>query len=408
MRFELSQADEAFRREVREFVAAEVPPAVRRKVRLGIALERDDYAAWYQRLYRRGWATPGWSREWGGTDWTPLQRHLFDEEILLGGAPRMVASGIVMLGPVLIRFGTEEQKRRYLPEIAQTRVWWTQGFSEPGSGSDLASMRTRARRGRDGRGEHYMVNGQKIWTSFAQFSEMMFCLVRTDPAAPKPQQGISFLLIDMRTPGITVRPIRTLDGRADLNEVFFDDVRVPAENLVGHEHDGWTCAKYLLGHERGGIAGIGAAKQQLVRLRRLASIPRSGRRPLGGDPVFKAQVDRLDVRLLALEATALRLLANQPGSIAPAAQTSLLKVAGTELRQDIFRLMLDVAGPEAALWPAMAPGDGHASRPALSDEEPFAELRSLAVDYLDARKFSIYGGTNEVQRNLIAKALLAN
>lgn len=384
MKLKYLPQDEAFRQEVRDFVATELPAGVRRKMQRGERLEREDLVAWYRRLYEKGWATPGWSREWGGTGWTPVQRHLFDEEILLGGAPRMVSSGIIMLGPVLIAFGTEAQKRRYLPDIQRSAVWWCQGFSEPGSGSDLASLRTTAVRD----GDHYVVNGQKIWTSYAQFSDMMFCLVRTDPNARKPQEGISFLLIDMKAPGLTVRPIATLDGGRDLNEVFLDNVRVPVENLVGEENQGWTCAKYLLGHERGGIAGIGAAKQQLGRLRRLAG-------PRLGDPVFAAQVHRLEIELLALEATALRLLGAGQRSLAPAAQTSMLKVRGTELRQSIYRLMLEVAGPEAALWPG------------AHDDDALAELRALAPDYLDARKFSIYGGTNEVQRNLVAKALLA-
>ncbi len=384
MRLSYSAEDEAFRREVREFVAAELPAPVRRKVRMGQRLERADLVAWYERLHARGWATPTWSRAWGGTDWTPVQRHLFDEETQLGGAPRMVSSGIMMLGPVLIAFGTEAQKQRYLPDIQRSAVWWCQGFSEPGAGSDLASLRTTAVRD----GEHYVVNGQKIWTSYAQFSDMMFCLVRTDPAARKPQEGISFLLVDMRSPGLSVRPIATLDGGHDLNEVFLDNVRVPVENLVGTENQGWTCAKHLLTHERGGIAGIGAAKQQLMRLRRLAG-------PMLDDPVFAAQVHRLEIELLALEATALRLLGRGQGCLAPAAQTPMIKVRGTELRQAIYRLMLEVAGPEAAAWAD------------AGDADDVAALRALAPDYLDARKFSIYGGTNEVQRNLIARALLA-
>lgn len=384
MRLGYSAEDEAFRREVREFVAAELPAPVRRKVHMGQRLEREDLVAWYARLHARGWATPGWSREWGGTDWTPVQRHLFDEETQLGGAPRMVSSGIMMLGPVLIAFGTEAQKQRYLPDIQRSAVWWCQGFSEPGAGSDLASLRTTAVRD----GQHYVVNGQKIWTSYAQFSDMMFCLVRTDPAARKPQEGISFLLVDMNAPGLSVRPIATLDGGHDLNEVFLDNVRVPVENLVGTENQGWTCAKHLLTHERGGIAGIGAAQQQLMRLRRLAG-------PMLADPVFAAQVHRLEIELLALEATALRLLGRGQSCLAPAAQTPMIKVRGTELRQAIYRLMLEVAGPEAAAWAD------------AGDADDVAALRGLAPDYLDARKFSIYGGTNEVQRNLIARALLA-
>lgn len=383
MKLAYSDTDEAFRRTVRDFVAAELPDDVRRKVRLGQRLQRADWVAWYRRLYARGWATPNWSPEWGGTTWTPLQRHIFDVETQRGDAPRMVSSGIMMLGPVLIAFGTDAQKQRHLPAIQRSDVWWCQGFSEPGAGSDLASLKTTAVRD----GAHYVLNGQKTWTSYAQFSDWMFCLARTDPAARKPQEGISFLLVDLKTPGVTVRPIATLDGGRDLNEVFLDDVRVPVDNLVGREHQGWTCAKHLLGHERGGIAGIGAARQQLQRLRRLAG-------PLLADPVFAAQVHRLEIGLMALEATALRALGTGQQSASSAAAIPMIKVRGTELRQAIARLTLEVAGPEAAVWPDAELDDA------------VAERRGLAPAYLDARKFSIYGGTNEVQRNLIARALL--
>ena len=375
MKLEFAAADLAFRDEVRAFVAARLDPRIKRKVELGLRLEREDYVAWYTQLHERGWITPGWPTEHGGPGWTPLQRHIFDEETLLGGAPRIVASGINMLGPVLIRFGTDAQKDRYLPAIRRSETWWAQGFSEPGAGSDLAAVRTSAVRD----GDDFIVNGHKVWTSYAQWCSMMFALVRTDPHAPKPQEGISFLLIDMNAPGVEVRPIRMLDGGTDLNEVYLDNVRVPAENLVGELHKGWTCGKYLLGHERTGIAGIGSCKQQLARVRAVAA-----QQGIGGDPVLRHRIAQFEAELMALEFTGLRMLSANQASRAPGVQASVLKVRGTELRQAIYELLVDVAGPQA-----------------VSLEE------GPAANYLDSRKLSIYGGANEVQRNLIARAVLA-
>jgi len=379
-----------FRKEVREFVDEKLPDSIRTKVRLGQHLKREDYVNWYKILNDRGWATPNWPKEWGGLEWSPIKKHIFDEELMLGGAPRMVSSGIMMLAPVLIKFGNESQRRKYLPDIKESNVWWTQGFSEPGSGSDLASLKTTAIRS----GDNYIVNGQKVWTSYASTSEMMFCLAKTDPNATKPQEGISFLLINMDSPGVTVRPIKTLDGGTDLNEVFLDNVNVPLENLVGEENKGWTYAKYLLSHERGGIAGIGAAKYQLGRLKRLASLVESEGRQLIDDPVFLSKVSRLEIDLIALEATSLRLAAENQVPIIPGAETSMLKVKGTELRQDIFRLLLEVAGEYGDFW-----NDDW-------QDNLETELKSLVPNYLDARKLSIYGGTNEIQRNLISKKII--
>lgn len=381
-----SPQDEAFRQEVRDFVARELHPATRRKVELGQRLEHADYVGWFNTLEARGWLTPGWPVEHGGPGWTPLQRYLFDEECLLGGAPRIIASGIQMLGPVLIAFGTPEQKAKYLPDIRASRTWWAQGFSETEAGSDLASLRTRATLSADGR--HFVVSGHKVWTSYAQWCSMMFALVRTDPQAPKPQQGISFLLIDMASPGITVRPIPMLEGGKDLNEVFLDQVQVPVENLVGELHQGWKVAKHLLGHERTGIAGIGSCKQQLARARQLAQ--HAG---CANDPLLQARLAQHEVELLALECTALRWLAPGQASPWPAVQASLLKVRGTELRQAIYETLLDIAGARALPF---APDE--------DEDDPFA---TVAANFLDARKLSIYGGSNEVQRNLIAQAVLA-
>ncbi|WP_298236426.1 acyl-CoA dehydrogenase family protein [uncultured Azohydromonas sp.] len=398
MKLEFSPADEAFRQEVRRFVQERLPARIKRKVELGLRLEHEDYVTWFRILEERGWITPGWPVEHGGPGWTPLQRYIFDEETLLGGAPRIIASGIQMLGPVLIAFGTAEQKAKYLPDIRHSNTWWAQGFSEPGAGSDLASLRTTAVLEPDGR--HFVVNGHKVWTSYAQWCSMMFALVRTDPNAAKPQEGISFLLIDMASPGVQVRPIRMLEGGEDLNEVFLDNVRVPVENLVGELHKGWTCGKYLLGHERTGIAGIGSCKQQLARARRLAQ-----QQGLAEDPLLQARLAQFEIELLALEFTALRLLSPNQGSRVPAVEASMLKVRGTELRQAIYELLVDIAGPHAV------PFDAELQRlealEALDEPPAPAELGSLAANCLDARKLSIYGGANEVQRNLIAKAVLS-
>jgi hypothetical protein len=394
MKLQFSVADEAFRLEVRAFVKDNLPADIRRKVELGLRLEHADYVTWFRILEARGWLTPGWPVEHGGPGWNHLQRYIFDEETLLGGAPRIIASGIQMLGPVLHAFGTEEQKRKYLPDIRQSNTWWAQGFSEPGAGSDLAAVRTTAVLEPDGK--HFVVNGHKVWTSYAHWCSMMFALVRTDPNANKPQEGISFLLIDMNSPGLTVRPIRMLEGGTDLNECYLDNVRVPVENLVGELHKGWSYGKYLLGHERTGIAGIGSCKQQLARARQLAQ-----QQGLGDDPVLQARLAQFDVELMALEFTALRLLSDHQQSRTPGVEASMLKVRGTELRQAIFEALVDIAGPDAVPFSLEAQSLEH-----LDDAVTDPTLVALAANCLDARKLTIYGGTNEVQRNLIARATL--
>lgn len=394
MKLTFSPADEAFRQEVRDFVRAKLPAAIRRKVELGQRLEHADYVTWFRILEARGWLTPGWPVEHGGPGWNHVQRYIFDEETLLGGAPRIIASGIQMLGPVLIAFGTPEQKTKYLPDIRQSNTWWAQGFSEPGAGSDLAAVRTTAVLEPDGR--HFVVNGHKVWTSYAHWCSMMFALVRTDPDARKPQEGISFLLIDMKSPGVEVRPIRMLEGGTDLNECYLDNVRVPVENLVGELHKGWSYGKYLLGHERTGIAGIGSCKQQLRRARALAASE-----GLDRDPVLQSRLAQFGVELMALEFTALRLLSDNQQSRVPAVEASMLKVRGTELRQAIYELLVEIAGPHAIPFEEAALA-GESDDPASP-----AELSALAANYLDARKLSIYGGVNEVQRNLISRAFLA-
>ncbi len=394
MQLQFTPEQEAFRLEVRAFVKAHLPDDIRRKVALGLRVEHADYVTWFRILQGCGWLTPGWPLQHGGPGWDHVQRYIFDEETLLGGAPRIIASGIQMLAPVLLAFGTEAQKQKYLPDILNSNTWWAQGFSEPGAGSDLAAVRTTAALDPDGK--HFVVNGHKVWTSYAQWSSMMFALVKTDPNAAKPQEGISFLLIDMQTPGLTVRPIRMLEGGSDLNECYLDNVRVPVENLVGELHKGWSYGKYLLGHERTGIAGIGSCKQQLARARSLAE-----QQGLGEDVLLQNKLMQFEVELMALEFTALRLLCAHQQSKTPGVEASMLKVRGTELRQAIFETLVEIAGPDAVPFSAEAQFLEHLDVAAQADS-----LATLAANCLDSRKLTIYGGTNEVQRNLIAKATL--
>jgi alkylation response protein AidB-like acyl-CoA dehydrogenase len=395
MHLQFTTEQDAFRQEVRAFVKAKLPADIRKKVELGLRLERADYVTWFRILQERGWLTPGWPVAHGGPGWTHVQRYIFDEETLLGGAPRIIASGIQMLAPVLLAFGTDEQKQKYLPDILHSNTWWAQGFSEPNAGSDLAAVRTTAVLEPDGK--HFVVNGHKVWTSYAHWCSMMFALVKTDPSAAKPQEGISFLLIDMNTPGLTVRPIRMLEGGSDLNECYLDNVRVPVENLVGELNKGWSYGKYLLGHERTGIAGIGSCKQQLARANALAR-----QQGLGSDVLLQSKLTQFEIELMALEFTALRLLSAHQQSKTPAVEASMLKVRGTELRQAIYETLVDIAGPDAVPFSLEAQFLAQ-----LETAAQHESMVSLAANCLDSRKVTIYGGTNEVQRNLIAKATLS-
>lgn len=390
-------ADElAFREEVRSFLRKELPADLAAKVKLGKHLSKADNVGWMRTLNARGWYAPMWPVALGGAGWSVVQKHIFDEECAAFGAPRVLPFGVVMVGPVIIKFGTEAQKAHYLPRILDSTDWWAQGYSEPGAGSDLASLKTRAVR----EGDHYVVNGQKTWTTMAQHADWIFCLVRTDPDA-QAQRGISFLLIDMNSPGITVRPIITLDGDHEVNEVFFDNVRVPVANLVGEENQGWTCAKYLLTHERTGLAGIGASKALLKHLKTIASRELSEGRPLLDDPLFRAQVAEVEMQLMATEMSNLRILAVSAEGGAPGTESSILKVKGTEIRQAITHLLRKAIGPYAL--------------PFLEEEMDLAfagELlhtdysASLASQYFIMRKLSIYGGSNEIQKNIVSKMIL--
>ncbi|MFC3609337.1 acyl-CoA dehydrogenase family protein [Stutzerimonas tarimensis] len=386
----------AFREEVRTFLSAKLPPALAERVRLGKHLSREDYLCWQNIVAQQGWYAPGWPVEYGGTTWGAMEKHIFEEECAAFHAPRLLPFGVNMVGPVIIRFGTEAQKRYYLPRILSGEDWWCQGYSEPGAGSDLASLSTRAVRD----GDHYAVNGQKTWTTLGQHANRMFCLVRTDPDA-QPQRGISFLLLDMDAPGVSVRPITLLDGTFEVNEVFLNDVRVPVENLVGEENAGWTCAKYLLAHERTGLAGVGASKAALAQLKNVARRELRNGRPMLDDPLFRAQVADIEMQLMAIEASTLRIVAAASDGGVPGPESSILKIKGTEIRQAITHLLRKVIGPYALPYLNDELQPEHVGEPLHADYSA-----ALAGQYFNMRKSSIYGGSNEIQKNIVAKAIL--
>src|SRR4249920_2044067 len=390
--------ENAFRAEVRAFIEGALPASIREKMIEGRGLSKQEMIDWQRILNAQGWAVPHWPKEWGGTEWGPVKTYLFREEIQQTPAPEPLPFGVNMLGPVLIAFGSEKQKKHFLPRIANLDDWWCQGFSEPGAGSDLASLKTSAKRANG----HYVVNGQKIWTTSAQHADWIFCLVRTDAGAKK-QEGISFLLMDMKTPGITVRPIQTIDGSHEVNEVFFDDVKVPVENRIYEENKGWDCAKFLLGNERSGIARVGASKAQVRRLREIASMERIGDKPLIEDERFAMKIAAIEVELKALEMTQLRVVAaerNRGRSNKPDPASSILKIKGSEIQQNISELLMEAIGPYAL--PDQFRHDDRWNEPPIGpDYAP-----PLAPQYFNWRKISIYGGSNEIQKNIIAKAIL--
>jgi len=369
-----SPEEAAFREDVRAWLASNLPGDLKDKVASYAHLSKDDLLRWHRILAKQGWVAPAWPKEWGGTGWNVVQRYIFEEELGYAGAPPLIPFGLTMCAAVLLRFGTEAQKKRFLPRIYNGDDFWCQGYSEPGSGSDLASLKTKATRD----GGHYVVNGQKIWTTLAHYADWIFCLVRTDPSVERRQEGISFLLVDMKAPGITVRPLMLMDGAHEVNEVFFDDVAVPAENLVHEEGKGWTVAKYLLGYERMNTGRIGESRRQLAALKEFASARIQ-------DTRFRDRLSRLEIELMALEITNLRFLdrmrrTGQP----PGADVSMLKIKGTEIQQGITELMLQAADPAAS--------------------DAFTD--AVRRKYLSMRKTTIYAGSNEIQRNIIAKMTL--
>ena len=383
----------AFRDEVRGWLDDNLPQDLRQRIADGDHLAKEDLVRWHRILAKKGWIVPAWPKEWGGPGWDATQRFIFEEECGLAGTPPIAPFGPVMCAQVLLKFGSEAQKKRFLPRIYNCDDFWVQGYSEPGSGSDLASLKTRAER----RGDHYVVNGQKIWTTLGHYGDWIFCLVRTDTDTAKKQEGISFLLIDMKTPGITVRPLILMDGGHEVNEVFFDDVKVPLENLVHEEGKGWTVAKYLLGHERLNTGRIGGSKRELARLKAFAAKQSDGGRPLMDDPRFRDKVTRVEVELMALEITNLRFLDAMRGGRPPGAEVSMLKIRGTEIQQMLTELMMQAVGPMAAPFrPVGKPLAGEFDEAAAN----------LAPRYANYRKTSIYAGSNEIQRNIIAKATL--
>ena len=396
MDLRFTEEETAFRDEVRRVFREEIPAEIRRKVSEGRPLAKQDYITSQRILNGRGWAVPHWPREWGGRDWTAIQRYIFTEELLLAAVPLPLQFNCYMVGPVIAAFGSQAQKERHLPRIANLDEWWCQGFSEPNAGSDLASLRTKAVRD----GDHYVLDGQKAWTTLGQYADWIFVLARTDPGAKK-QAGISFFLVDMQTPGVTVRPVITLEGRHEVNEIFFDAVRVPVENLVGEENRGWDYAKFLLSNERTGIARIGLSKERIGRVRELARAVPAGAGTLWDDRGFRERVAAVEVELKALEITQMRVVAAQGrgGSDKPDPASSILKIKGSQLQQATTELLLEVAGPLALAAPEQ--GEGLAN--AVADDE-WASL--AAATYFNNRKVSIYGGSNEIQKNIIAKAVL--
>ena len=384
--------EQAFREEVPTWVRSNLPEDIANKVRNDLHLTRDDMQRWAKILGKKGWLGYGWPKEFGGPGWTAVQKHLFEEECALACTPRIVPFGPVMVAPVIMAYGSPEQQKRFLPGIASGEVWWSQGYSEPGSGSDLASLKTRAERV----GDKYIVNGQKTWTTLGQYGEWIFCLVRTSNEG-KPQTGISFLLIDMKSPGVTVRPIKLLDGSHEVNEVFFDNVQVPADQLIGEENKGWTYAKHLLSHERTNIADVNRAKRELERLKRIAKTE-----GVWEDQRFRDQIALLEIDVIALEMLVLRVLSAMKSGKNPLDIAGLLKIKGSEIQQRYSELMMLAAGPYALPYIQEAMEAGY------QGDYPGDVLGNapLAATYFNMRKTTIYGGSNEVQRNIVAQTVL--
>jgi alkylation response protein AidB-like acyl-CoA dehydrogenase len=395
MDLEFSPEDIAFREEARRFIADNYPAQLRGKQDEGEELAKEDFLSWHRVLAKQGWVAPAWPKEYGGPGWTTTQRFIWSEELARADALPILPFGINMVGPVIYTFGTPEQKTRFLPRILSGEDWWCQGYSEPGAGSDLASLRTKAVRD----GDHYVVNGQKTWTTLAQHADWGFFLVRTDPDA-KPQEGISFLLIDMKSPGVTVRPIITLGGEHEVNEVWLEDVHVPVENRIYEENKGWTCAKFLLAHERTGIAGVARSKRGVERIKTIARTEMDGDKPLLANPFFKRKVAELEIDLTALEYTELRTLASEAAGRGPGPESSLLKIKGTEIQQRLTELALEAVGHYGAPY-FRGFGEGENEHPIGPDY-----AHRAAPTYFNGRKTSIYGGSNEIQRNIIAKMVL--
>lgn len=397
MDLNFSAEEVAFRHEVRAFIDASLPAETRAWMVAGKSPTKAMVVEWQKILNAKGWAVPEWPVQWGGPGWSAAQKYIFREELQMAPAPSPLGFNVNMCGPVIIAFGTEEQKARFLPRMANLDDWWCQGFSEPGAGSDLAGLKCRAVRD----GDEWVINGQKTWTTLAQHADWIFLLCRTNPEAKK-QEGISFILCPMNLPGITVRPIITIEGGHEVNEVFFDDVRVPVGNLVGEENKGWDCAKYLLGNERFGQARVGASRERIRRLKIIARESMDGGRPLIEDPDFRRQMTEIEVELKALEMTVMRVIAQdmKRADSKPNPATSVLKIKGTEIQQGVSEMLMKAAGPYA--WVDGDPDEEGSNEWDLAPDWAFG----LAGTYFNWRKQSIYGGSNEIQRNIMAKAFL--
>jgi alkylation response protein AidB-like acyl-CoA dehydrogenase len=384
MDLDFSTEELAFRDEVRQFLASQLPADIRDRISRGDHSHvRDDTIRWQKILHAKEWGAPAWPVEFGGTGWSKTQQYIFETECSLADAPAQLAFGIKMVAPVLMRYGSPEQQNKFLPRILAAEDWWCQGYSEPGSGSDLASLKMKAERD----GDEYVLNGQKVWNTLGHFADWIFCLVRTDSSA-KPQKGISFVLVDMKTPGITVRPTKLLDGSFEVNEIWFDNVRVPVTNRVGDENEGWTYAKFLLGHERTNIAGIGWSKRELRRLKSDAAKVKRDGRSLLEDPVFGSRIAQVEIELTALEITNMRVIFAEAAKKAPGPEASMLKIRGTEIMQRISELQVELLGADALAY------------------APDSDDSRATATYLNLRKLTIFGGSNEIQRNIIAHMIL--
>ncbi len=391
----------AFRGRIRGWVVDNLPKDISHKVHHALHLSRDDLQRWARILGKQGWHGHAWPKQFGGPGWNAVEKHLFEEECALAGAPRVVPFGPVMVAPVIMAFGTPAQQQRFLPGIMSGEVWWSQGYSEPGSGSDLASLKCKAER----RGDYYSVNGQKTWTTLGQYGEWIFCLVRTSSEG-KPQTGISFLLIDMKSPGVSVRPIVMLDGGAEVNEVWFDNVEVPADNLVGEENKGWTYAKHLLAHERTNIADVNRAKRELERLKRIAKVEGLW----DDDRRFRDEIAKLEVDVVALEMMVLRVLSAEKSGKQSLDVAGLLKIRGSEIQQRYTELMMLAGGAFSMPFIREAMEAGWQGDQALGGAWPGGAslCAPLAATYFNMRKTTIYGGSNEVQRNIVAQTVLGS
>jgi len=393
-----SDKDIAFREEVQAFFRDKLPQDMANKQERGVPLEKDDFVRFQKLLFEHGWGGYNWPVEFGGTGWSAVQKYIFETEMAAAGAPGIIAFGLKMVGPVIYTFGNEEQKQRFLPDILEGNVWWCQGYSEPGAGSDLASLKTRA----ELVGDHYIINGTKAWNTLGQYADWIFILARTNTDVARRQEGISFLLIDMNTPGVTVTPVITIEGEHEVNDVHFDDVKVPAENLVGEEGKGWTYGKVLLQHERTNLAGVGRSRHRLKILQAQSKRAVHGARPLAEDRSFMRKVAAVAIELKALEYTELRTLAAVASGNAPGPESSILKFRGTEVEQAIDTLFLEAAGYYALPYlPEQFTIDFPVEDRIGEGAEAWSSLR-----YFNNRKASIYGGSNEIQKNIVAKHVL--